>query len=150
MPPAIRGKLGDELRDPSRQVRLELNIRHAEVIQQLHGQSLDVVLVDQRVHELKRGSSNGDVAVLDALDDGVPVPLHSLRVHRDNLGERVQRDVSNVVILVTEEPAEDVHRQHAKPADGFHADDRCTQTRQDVNLIAIYARINRNSPFTAS
>ena len=129
MPPAIRREFGDELRDPSRQVRLELDIRHAEVIQQLHGQSLDVVLVDQRVHELKRGSSNGDVAVLDALDDGVPVPLHSLRVHRDHLGERVQRDVSNVVVLVAEETAQDVHRQHAKPAHGFHADDRCTHDK---------------------
>ena len=149
MPPAIRRKLGDELRDPSRQVRLELNIRHAEVIQQLLGQRLDVVLVDQRVHELKRRSSNGDVAVLDALDDGVPVPLHSLRVHRDHLGERVQRDVSNVVVLVTEETAEDVHRQHAKPAHGFYAYDRCTQTKQDVSHIA-RTILKRNSPFTAS
>ena len=97
MPPAIRGEFGDELRDPPREVRLELDIRHAEVIQQLHGQSLDVVLVDQRVHELKRGSSNGDVAVLDALDDGVPVPLHSLRVHRDHLAFSLQFNLQHMV-----------------------------------------------------
>ena len=52
------------------------------------------------------------------------MPLNRLRVHRDHLGEGVERDVPDVVVLVAEEPSEDVHRQHPKAAHGFRPDDR--------------------------
>eukprot|EP00982_Pelagococcus_subviridis_P008158 30819-Pelagococcus_subviridis.AAC.6 len=75
------------------------------------------------VHELQRASANRDVRVLDALDDGVPMPLHRLGVHGDNLRERVEGDVPYVVILVREESPEDVDREDAQAADGLDAHD---------------------------
>ena len=41
---------------------------------------LDVALVDERVDQLERALPDGRVVVLQAVDDGVAVALHGLRV----------------------------------------------------------------------
>ena len=39
--------------------------------------------------------------------------LNRLHIHLDHLDERVQRHVTNVVVLVLQEPTQNVHREHA-------------------------------------
>jgi hypothetical protein len=80
--------------DLGRQVRLELGVADFEVVQQLLGQRLDVVLVHQSIDQLECPPSDGHVRVLDALHDGGPMPLDRLSVNRHNVHQSIQGHVS--------------------------------------------------------
>ncbi|KAL7553138.1 LOW QUALITY PROTEIN: hypothetical protein ACHAWF_016403 [Thalassiosira exigua] len=120
-----------------------------EVVEQLGREGLDVGLVDEVVDELEGALADGDVGVLEAVDDGGPVALEGRRggvggafvpsfgvsvrhavaaaapspVVRDAPGQGVERHVSDVVVPVQEEPPEDVDGQHPQPVVALHGHD---------------------------
>jgi hypothetical protein len=123
--PAFVGReaLGGE-RELGREPALELVVGELEEREELADHHAHVLRVDERVRELERAPADGDVAVAEAVEDRVPVPLHGRRVERDDLGERGERDVPDVVVPVREELAEDVDREHAQARVGLDLEDR--------------------------
>ena len=107
-----------------RQLVLELDVARDQVREQLLDEDLDVRLVDERVDELEGTLADRRVGVLQAVDDRVAVALHRLRVGGDDLVQRVQRNVPDVVVAVDQEAAEDVDREHAEAALDLDRHDR--------------------------
>ena len=114
-----------------RQLVLELDVARDQVGEQLLDQDLNVRLVDERVDELEGTLADRRVGVLQAVDDRVAVALHRLRVGGDDLVQRVQRDVPDVVVAVDQEAAEDVDREHAEAALDLDRHDRQHALVQD-------------------
>ena len=80
-----------------RHPELEFVVGDLEEGEQLADEYAHVLLVDERVRELERAPPDRDVAVAEAVEDDVPVPLHGVRVDRDDLVERVQCDITIVL-----------------------------------------------------
>ena len=116
VPLVVLRVLLDDVADPLRQLVLELDVARDQVREQLLDEDLDVRLVDERVDELEGTLADRRVGVLQAVDDRVAVALHRLRVGGDDLVQRVQRDVPDVVVAVDQEAAEDVDREDAEAA----------------------------------
>lgn len=58
--------------------------------------------------------SNGNVWVLEAIEDGRPMALHGLVVHGDRLQQRVERNIADVLVVVEQETTKNVDGKHLK------------------------------------
>mmetsp|Transcript_19600 Transcript_19600/g.60889 ORF Transcript_19600/g.60889 Transcript_19600/m.60889 type:complete len:479 (-) Transcript_19600:1-1437(-) len=123
VPAALRCELLHQRANLAGQVGAELDVGDRQVVDELLGQHGDVVLVHQRVDQLQRAAADGHVRVLDAAHDHGAVALHRLRVHRHHLGQRVERHVPDVVIVLLQKLSQHIDGQHAQPADGLHTHD---------------------------
>ena len=94
MPALVRREAFGGEADLGRHAELELVVRDLEEGEELADEDAHVLLVDERVRELERAPPDRDVAVAEAVEDDVPVPLHGVRVDRDDLVQRVERDVA--------------------------------------------------------
>lgn len=74
--------------------QLELVVRDLQEREQFPDEDPDVLLVDQRVRQLERAPTNGDIAVAQTVEDDVAMPLNCVRIDRDDLVQGVERDIS--------------------------------------------------------
>ena len=80
-------------------------------------------MTDQCIDEIERAAADGNVRVLEAVDDKVAVSLHGDCVLIHASTECVECDISNVVVTIGEESSENVDGEYAQPALGFDAHD---------------------------
>mmetsp|Transcript_115450 Transcript_115450/g.331356 ORF Transcript_115450/g.331356 Transcript_115450/m.331356 type:complete len:464 (+) Transcript_115450:494-1885(+) len=143
LPAAVGGVLLHSHADPAAKVLLKVGLGHQEVVEELLGHVLDVLLVDERVGHIERPPPDRDVRVLEAVDDGGAVALHSLHVDVHHALKRRQGDVADVVVAAEEEAAEDVDAEHAEAAfglDGHDREDALVQDRVACVLRALGVR----------
>ena len=102
-----------------------------QVVEHLSSKVLDVVGVDQLVDQVQGPLSDGDVRVLQAVDDGVSVSLDRGSVFGDDFREGVQGHVTNVVVAVEKEATQDIDGQDAETGFGFDGHDGLDALVQD-------------------
>ena len=112
MPPHIGRELLSRHHTLGRADGLELRVRHLDEGDQLLHDGADVVAVEEGEAELHGAPLDGDVRVLEALDDGAAVALDGPDVGLHRLQQGVQGHVADVLVGVQQEPAQDVHRQN--------------------------------------
>ena len=96
-------------------LRLELRLCCLEEHQQLLHHRLDVGAIDQRKAKLHGTFLDRNIGVFEALKNGGAVSLDRSSLHTDRLQEGVESHVADVLVVVEQEPPEDVHRQHSEP-----------------------------------
>lgn len=103
--------------------RFEFIIRHLEKRQEFSDQNPNVALVDQGEAEIERPPSDADIGIPQAFQNRISMPLHRVRLYRDHLDERIQSNVSDVVVLIRQELSQDVHSQDPQTRVGFDIQD---------------------------
>lgn len=94
VPPAIGSESLGGSADLGRHAQLELVVGHLEESEKLAGEHANVGLVDEGVGELESTTTNGDVAVAEAVEDDGAVALYSVGIHSNDLIEGVEGDVA--------------------------------------------------------
>ena len=97
------------LQSPVSSHRLKLLLKDPDLEEsdQLFRHCLKVLRVDERKRQLERAPFDWHVWVLQALEDGGPVTLHSRAVERHCPQKRVEGDVANVLVTVQKKPKTD-------------------------------------------
>lgn len=94
MPTFIRCETLRRQTDLGGHSELELIVRDLQEGEQFPDEDPDVLLVDQGVRQLERAPTNGDIAVAQAVEDDVTMPLNCVRIDRDDLVQGVERNIS--------------------------------------------------------
>lgn len=132
MPAPVWRKAFGGQADLRREAQLELVVGHLEKGEELAREDAHVALVDEGIRELEGAPANANVAVAQAVENDVAVTLHGVGVHRDDLVERVERNVANVVVAVAQKLAQNVDGHDAQPVlrlDLQHRENRLVQNR---------------------
>ena len=91
--------------------------------QQFLHQSQHRRLIDQRVGQFQRAAANRNISVAKALENNAAMALHRIGINRHNLDECVERHVSDIVVRVPQELAQDVDRHDAQTRIRFDFED---------------------------
>jgi hypothetical protein len=89
MPSLVRREPLRSERDLGGHAEFELVVGNFQEGQQLSHEHPNVYFVDKGIRELERTPPDGNITVTQTIEDNITVPLHRVRVHRDNFVEGV-------------------------------------------------------------
>lgn len=94
VPPAIGCESFGSSAHLGRHPKLELVVGDFEERQELSNQDPDILLVDEGVGQFECSSTDRDVAIAETVEDDGSVTLDGVRVHSNDLVQRVERDIA--------------------------------------------------------
>jgi len=93
--------------------RLELIVCDFQESQEFADEHSDIALVDQRETEIESSSPDTDIGVPQTIQDGVTMSLDGIWLHSNDFNQRIQSDVSDIVVAVRQELSENVNAENA-------------------------------------
>lgn len=102
--------------------RLEFIVGDLKKGKQLSDQYANIALIYQSETEVKRSSSDTNVRITETVQNGVPMPLHSIGLDGYNFDQCVQCDITDVVIPVGQELSEYVDTENAETRIGLNVE----------------------------
>ena len=91
---------------------LEFVVGYLQEGQQFPHQHPHIIFVDQHEAEIERSPANANIRIPQAFQDRVAMPLHRIWFNCNNLIQGIQRNITDIIVLVSQEFSENVDAQH--------------------------------------
>lgn len=155
MPPLIRCKAVRCNTDLRCHHRLELVVGNFQKGKQFSYQNPDIALVDQCEAEIERSSTNTDIGVSQAVQDGITMSLNSVWFDCNDLDQGIESNISNVIVSVGQELSKNIDTEHAESRIGLDIKNReyCFVQNRISNVfrrVGIGRNLGMSIPYSSS